>query len=90
MLGLGDADLHAVENQCLIYSHPSVSAVPLYPRIQPTWDRVVYYSIYYWKKSVYKRTCAVDTRVIQGSTVLEFLSQADPLKTPKQKWKKRL
>ena len=39
--GVRGAGRHKAENSPLVYSQPSVSAVPPYPWTQPTWDHVV-------------------------------------------------
>ena len=57
-----------VKNSCIIYSWPSILAVPPYPlfricHFNQPW--LVYYcSIYYWKKSAYKGTRAFQTHVV--------------------------
>lgn len=39
--GVRGADCHRAENSHLVYSQPSIAAVPPYPWTQPTWDHVV-------------------------------------------------
>ena len=67
-------------NPCIIYSQPYLRFL-LQLKIQPTMDRITSHgpcnqpwttdcrSIYYWKQSMHKWTLAVQTCVVQGSSV---------------------
>ena len=71
--GVQALTLLTVENPSIIYSLPSVSAIPLYPRLhicgfnQQGCCSTIVFTIE--KKSTYKWTHAVQIHVVQGSTV---------------------
>ena len=73
---LGTPTLCAVKNLHITYSWHSVSKVPPYlPFHVHRFNQLrimQYYSIYYWKKSMYKWTQAVQTYVVQVSNCKIF------------------